>query len=189
MEKLAEKIKIALCKNNPALTVEQGETIQFGLECILNEASKIIAYFLIFALFSLTGHYLIAVAYFTVSRVFAGGYHAETYLKCFLVSFIILSAGIIIGSQWGLPLTARIILQLASIAMAWIFAPVDHPNKPIISVERRKRFKYLSVIVFIILASITFLLEERLAATAVMILFIEALSLPAGKITKRRISI
>ena len=84
---------------------------------------------------------------------------------------------------------ARIFLQLASIVLAWVFAPVDHPNKPIISIVRKKRLKYLSVIVFISLACITFLLEERLAATAVVILFLEALSLPVGQIMKRRISV
>ena len=189
MEKLAEKIKNAICRNNPGLTIEQGETIKFGLECTLNEASKIAVYFVIFSVLSLTGHYLIAVAFFGISRAFAGGYHAETYLMCFLVSLIILSIGIVTGSQLGLPFAARIFLLLTSIILAWVFAPVDHPNKPIISIERRKRFKYLSVTVFIILACITFLLEEGLGATAVMILLLEALSLPVGQIAKRRISV
>ncbi len=189
MEKLAEKIKNIICNSNPDLTIEQGETIKFGLECILNEASKIIAYFVIFSMLSLTGHYLIAVAFFGISRIFAGGYHAETYLTCFFVTFVILSIGIFTGSQLGLPFEVRIFLQLVTIIIAWIFAPVDHPNKPIISIERRKRFKYMSLVVFIILISFTFLLEEKLAATAVMILFLEALSLPAGQIAKRRISI
>lgn len=189
MEKLAEKIKNAICKNNPGLTLEQGATIKFGLECILNETSKIAIYLVIFSALSLTGYFLIAVAFFGISRIFAGGYHADTYLRCFLLTLFILSLGIITGSQFGLPFAARIFLELVSIIIALVFAPVDHPNKPIISVERRKRFKYLSVAVFIILAGITFLFEDRAAATAVMILFLEALSLPAGQIAKRRISI
>ena len=189
MEKLAEKIKNAICRNNPDLTTEQGETIKFGLECVLNETFKTLIYLIIFSLLSLTGHFLIAMVFFCVSRLFAGGYHAETFLVCFFVTFIILSIGIVIGSQFGVPLAARILILLTSIALAWIFAPVDHPNKPIISIVRRKRFKYLSVIVFISLAFITFLLEERLAATAVVILFLEALSLPVGQIAKRRISL
>lgn len=187
MEKLAEKIKNAICKNNPSLTIEHAETIKFGLECTLNEVSKIIVYFIIFAFFSLTGYYLVALAFFCVTRIFAGGYHSETYLMCFIVSFSILSVGILTGSQFGLPFAARIFLLLASIVLAGIFAPVDHPNKPIVSIERRKRFKYLSVAVFIILAGFTFMLEAGLAATAVMIMFLEALSLPVGQITKRRI--
>ena len=189
MEKLAERIKIAICKNNPNLTVEQGETIKFGLECILSETSKIVAYFVIFSLFSLVDHYLIAIAFFCISRLFAGGYHAKTNLMCFFVTLILLSMGIFTGSQFGLPFEARIFLQVVSVIFAWVFAPVDHPNKPILSVERRKRFRYLSVAVFIILGCITFLLEERLAATASLMLFMEAISLPVGQIAKRRISI
>lgn len=189
MEKLAEKIKNAICNNNPNLTIQQAETIKFGLECALNEASKILAYLIIFAALSLTDHYLVALAFFCATRIFAGGYHANTYAMCFLVTLTILSVGILTGSQFGMLLEIRVILLLASVALAWIFAPVDHPNKPIISLERRKRFKYLSVAVFLILAGFTFVLEAGLATTATMILFLEALSLPAGKIKKRRISI
>ena len=189
MEKLAEKIKNAICNNNPGLTIQQAETIKFGLECTLSEVSKIVAYFIIFAVFSLTGYYFVALAFFCITRIFAGGYHADTYLMCFIVSFSILTIGILTGSQFGLPITARIFFLLVSIILVWIFAPVDHPNKPIISMERRKRFKYLSVAVFIILAGFTFMLETGLAATAVMILLLEALSLPVGQIAKRRISV
>jgi len=186
MEKLAEKIKNSLCRNNPALTIEQGETIKYGLECALNEVSKTAVYLILFSLLSLTGHFLIAMVFFCISRAFAGGYHAETFLMCFFVTFILLSIGIFTGSQFDMPFAARIFLQLTSIVLAWVYAPVDHPNKPIISIVRRKRFKYLSVIVFTFLACITFLLEERLATTAVVILFMEALSLPVGQIAKRR---
>lgn len=189
MEKLAEKIKNSIYKNNPGLTIQQTETIKFGLECTLNEASKIVIYFIIFAVLSLTGHYLVALIFFCFSRIFAGGYHAETYLACLVITFFILSIGIFTGSQFGLPFAVRIFLQLVSILLAWIYAPVDHPNKPIIDLERRKRFKHLSVAVFIILAGFTFMLEARLAATAVMILFLEALSLPVGQIAKRRVSV
>lgn len=186
MEKLAEKISKAICKNNPGFTVEQGATIKFGLECALNEASKIAVYLIIFALFSLTAYYLVAVTIFCVSRIFAGGYHAETYLRCFFVTLVILSIGIFTGSLYGIPIIARTFLLLTSIILAWAFAPVDHPNKPIISSERRKRFKYLSVTVFTMLACITFLFKDGLATTAVITLFLEALSLPLGQLAKRR---
>lgn len=186
MEKLAGKIKDVICKNKPGLTIQQVETIKFGLECTLNEAFKIVVYFIIFALLSLTDHYLVALVFFCIARIFAGGYHTDTFLKCFIVSFLILSTGIFTGSQFVLPFTVRLVLLVISIILAWIFAPVDHPNKPIISMDRRKRFKYLSVVVFIILAGITFMFTEKLATTAVIILFLEAILLPIGQIVKRR---
>lgn len=189
MEKLAEKIKNVICANNPNLTIQQAATIKFGLECALNEAIKTIAYFIIFAIFSLEVYYLIALAFFWITRIFAGGYHANTFTACFIVTLSILTIGILTGSQLEVPSVIRIILLLTSIVLAWIFAPVDHPNKPIIDFKRRKRFKYLSVAVFTIMAGITFILDKGVGATAVTILFLEALSLPAGEIEKRRISI
>jgi accessory gene regulator B len=79
------------------------------------------------------------------------------------------------------------ILLTVSAILVWMFAPVDHPNKPIINPNRRKYLKYLSAAVFVILASFTFIMGERFAATAVAILFMEALLLFAGHFAQRRI--
>jgi accessory gene regulator B len=189
MEKLAEKIKNAICKENPVYTEEQAETIKYGLECVLNETTKTIIYLIFFAILSLTGYYLVALVFFWFTRMFAGGFHANTYVECFIITFLIISIGIFTGSQLGLPVQIKITLLLISIILTFIFAPVDHPNKPIISTKRRIRLKYMSVFTFILLSAATFLLEEHYAATAAITLFLEALSLPAGYMVKRRINI
>lgn len=186
MEKLAENIKNAIIRNNPTFSAEQAETMKFGIECFISEVSKLTAYFVIFSMFSLTLHYLIAVLFFMFSRLFAGGFHANTYIQCFLISLSILSTGIILGSKIGLPLNLRTFLLVLSILLACIFAPVDHPNKPIINMKRRLVFKYLSVITFIILAGSTYVMKSDLASTASMVLFLEGLLLPAGYIFNGR---
>ena len=188
MEKLAEKIKDAICKENPVYTEEQKETIKFGLECVLNETTKTLIYLIFFSILSLTGYYLVALAFFWVTRMFAGGFHANTYGECFIITFAIISIGIFTGSQLGLPFYIRCALLLVSVILAIIFAPVDHPNKPIISTKRRTLFKYMSVATFILLSAVTFAFEEHYAATAVITLFMEAISLPAGYMVKRRIN-
>jgi Membrane protein putatively involved in post-translational modification of the autoinducing quorum-sensing peptide len=187
MERLAEKIKNAICINNPNLSSEQADTIKFGLECALNEISKIIAYLIIFSIFSLADYYIVALLFFCILRLFAGGYHADTYAACFIVSFFVLSIGILTGFLFGLPIEIRISLIAVSIILAWIYAPMDHPNKPIIDIKRRRIFKYLSVLAILILSAVSFALEKGYGATAVMSVFLEALSLPFGEIKKRRI--
>lgn len=189
MEKLAEKIKDAICRNNPELTGEQAETIKFGLECALNEVSKTIIYLIFFASLSLTGYFFTALVFFWLTRMFAGGFHANTYVQCFIITFLIISIGIFAGSLLGLPYYSRIVLLIVSIILVSIFAPVDHPNKPIISPKRRMRLKYLSVAAFVVLSAVTLLMEEHYAATAAITLFMEAISLPAGQIVKRRINV
>lgn len=182
MEKAAAKITSWVCSNKPGLTNEQVETMKYGFECILSETSKLLIYFIIFRLLSLTDHFLAAFTCFCIIRLFAGGYHANTYLQCLFVSFAILTAAIVIGSLFGLSTIVRAILIIADLTLIWIFSPVDHPNKPIIDEKRRRNLKYLSVIIFIILVSLTFFLKSGLASTAVMAITMEAISLPLGKL-------
>lgn len=188
MEKLAERIKDAICKDNPGYTEEQAETIKFGLECVLNETSKTLIYLIFFSILSLTGYYLVALVFFWIARAFAGGFHANTYTECFIITFIIISIGIFTGSQVGLSVWVRITLLLISIILAFVYAPIDHPNKPIVSIKRRARLKYMSIVTFILLSATTFAFEEHYAATAAITLFMEAISLPIGYMVKRRIN-
>lgn len=189
MEKIAEKLAIAIQKNNTSISKEQYETIKFGLECLLNETVKTLVYMAIFSIFSLTGHFLVAFVFFSLMRSFAGGYHEESFTRCFIVTFLILTAAIVAGSQLYIPLEVRISLMAVSVISAAVFAPVDHPNKPILSMKRRRRFKYLSIVIFIVLSGVTFLLEEKLATTAAIVMLSEAISLPVGQIAKRRTSL
>lgn len=182
MEKIAERITLMICRYRPDITRQQADTMKYGFECIIGESTKITIYFIVFALLSLMGHYLVALIYFCILRVFAGGFHANTYLQCFIISFTVLSVGIIVGSQFGLPITVRIVFLVMDFILIWAFAPVDHPNKPIISSKRRERLKYLSIAVFLIMAGMVFLLEPGLSSTAVTTMSLEAILLPVGRI-------
>ncbi len=181
MEKLAGMITNAIQRNNSQLTDLQVRSIKYGLECLLGELSKFVIYFILFYAFSLTAPYMVALIFFCTIRIFAGGYHAVTYWKCFFTTLIIFSISIIVGQYVILHMGVKLIMLLIAIILAWIYAPVDHPNKPIISPIRRKGFKYLSVISFIMMGWIGLVLPSKLSITASAAIFLEALSLPIGR--------
>ncbi|MBF8983956.1 accessory gene regulator B family protein [Lutibacter sp. B2] len=187
MENLAQNITNLIVKNNSNLTDLQILKIKFGLECILGESSKFIAYLIIFSIFSLTKFFIIASFFFCSLRVVAGGYHEDTYWRCFFTSFFIFLICITIGVKIDLPIPIRIILFILSILLVWFYAPVDHPNKPILSDIRRKKLKYVSFLVIIFLGIISFFLPSEQAITAIVSLFIQALLLPIGILSQRRI--
>jgi accessory gene regulator B len=57
---------------------------------------------------------------------------------------------------------------------------VDHPNKPIISEERRRKFKINSIITYAIMLGISFLIGGKYGNTAFMALVVESITLPIG---------
>ncbi len=175
----------AIQKENPNLRELQLKTIKFGLESLLGQILKIFIYLAIFGAFSLTKDYIITALFFCSLRLLAGGYHAETYWGCFTVTLIMFVGAIAVGIQLPLNILTKIILIFISVLLMMFYAPVDHPNKPIISTKRRQRFKILSIIGVIVLGGISFLLPAHLGTTAVVAILFEAITLPIGKYTNR----
>ena len=70
--------------------------------------------------------------FFFILRLFCGGYHASTYLKCFVTTNLVFISTIILTEliiflqiQWIMP--APVII---STAIVWIFAPIRNKNHP-----------------------------------------------------------
>lgn len=186
MEKLAQNLTNFIQQNNPNLSGLQIKKIKFGLECFIGELTKFIMYFVLFSMFSLTKYFLIAALFFCVLRTLAGGFHEETYWRCFFTSLLIFTTIVFIGVSITLSFSIRFVLIALIMILIWIYAPVDHPNKPIISSIRRKRFKYLSLIVTALFIGISFLLPQEYATVTTLALLAEAISLPIGEFSKRR---
>ncbi|QGU94931.1 accessory regulator AgrB [Clostridium bovifaecis] len=186
MEKIASKLTDSIYKNNPALTDLELKKIKFGLECFLSEISKILIYFTIFRIFSLTKYFLLALFPFMTLRAAAGGYHEKTYLKCLINSFILMFTIVLIGIKTGLPMYLKGIFILLSLAFIIIYAPVDHYNKPIISKDRRNNLKFTSIGIFILLVLIGIFLGGKLGNTILASVFIESATLPLGYYFNKR---
>jgi len=85
-----------------------------------------------------------------------------------------------------MPFWLRIFISILSVMLMVVYAPVDHPNKPIISEHRRRKFKKLAIGITILFCGISFLLSDHYAKIVLVSVFLEALSLPAGAYMKRR---
>lgn len=186
MEKLAKNLTNLIQRNNSNLTDIQIKTIQFGLHCMLGETSKFLIYLIIFSVFSSTGYFITGCFFFCALRIIAGGYHAETYLKCFFTSLFIFIAIITTATYIYLSTYAKLLILLIAFIITGFYAPVDHPNKPIISPLRRKKFKYLSLFMVVFLGLIGFLLPGQYSSIAILAILIEVITLPIGQLAKRR---
>ena len=102
--------------------------LSYGVDMALYTLFSTIGLLLIAAVLNsfITGLILIAVFY--LNQTIGGGYHANSYLKCFLCMSMILLSGIAFG-KLNLPNFILYILGLASGTALWIKPVVLHPNR------------------------------------------------------------
>ena len=137
----------------------------YGFEILIST----LAYALVFILISfVTKTFLPSLTFimgFFVVRTISGGYHANTYLKCHIISAI--NHIVFVVSYQCVPELWEkhvcLVALLISSVFIIIFAPVDHPNKPFVKTEK-KRFRILSIFyggLLILIALISFLIIPK----------------------------
>lgn len=178
VNKLLDKIK----KYNPELNEAQLKTRKYGLEAMLSDLSKFLIYLVIFSIFNLTGYFLISSLVYTTIRAVTGGYHAKNYWQCLVLSFLLFAAVIDIGRNIPMDFVARVIVLAASLCLNLIFAPVEHPNKPVKDSSKRTKYKIISSILIGIWCIICLMLPDRWANTVAASIALAAIMQPVGKV-------
>ena len=150
LEIVAERITGCLEKQG-LIEPDQSEVYVYGMTLLISSAATLFATLLIGLTFHMLVDVLVFLLFFIPVRIFSGGYHAFSYLRCFLTFMFIL--GSFIAIQQNLPerdvLPSIVIAPLISLFLIFKFAPVSHPNAPI----REKdwiRFKRISRMICII---------------------------------------
>ena len=123
---------------------EDIDTCRYGLDVFISSALEI-ASILIIAAF--IGNFFEAVLLFTAFiplRVYAGGYHADTRLKCYLISLAVYGVltGVTVTISNDVYATVNIILTLLALVIVLISAPVIHKNKTVSKIERKYYRKF-----------------------------------------------
>lgn len=111
----------------------------YGLQMMISGIVKSIGFFLIAWLLGWIPEALAFIVTFSSLRVHAGGYHADTYLKCFLITaaatFLSIFVVKTLSTDYTLIITA--ILIIISCTLILKYAPVDTPNKRMVGDERK----------------------------------------------------
>lgn len=87
--------------------------------------------------------------FFTFLRSYAGGYHADSFGRCFLLTMTFYSCSFLFHfylpeSYWD---WAVLILLLISVFITYVWAPIDHPNKPFRNQQRQTNKKLSQITV------------------------------------------
>lgn len=149
--------------HNRKIDDNEAEIVRYGLEMAVLKITFFAAALVVSLLMNSFWQFIIFISLFSLLRSYAGGYHAQTRIRCFVQSMLLIVSAIII-----INITQKstcIIVPLSVVALAasiiiWRIAPVDSKNKRLDfdekAVMRRKTRITLMVEIIIGIASYFF---------------------------------
>lgn len=183
IDRLSRKITQKLI-DKEIISFEDWEIYMYGLQMMISGIVKFIGFMIIAWLLGWVVEAIVFITVFSLLRVNAGGYHADTYLKCFLITAIATFSSIGIVKYYfisGSVLYMAMISLLAG-ALVLFYAPVDTPNKRMAGNEkkifRRRSIVVLILEIFVIVAA--YLISPKILIfcnIAAMAIFFEGITL------------
>lgn len=170
--------------DNKVIEIDDWDIYMYGLQMMISGIIKSIGFILIAWTLGWIPEALVYIATFSSLRVHAGGYHADTYLKCFLITAIATFVSIYVVKTFLVSYMLLFTVMLVIVACTIIvkYAPVDTPNKRMIGDERRVfRLKTIrTMVIQVLLIAIVLLLAPQwiiFCNISAMALLFEAITL------------
>jgi len=144
MKSLSFLISEYLGKNNSSLTEKDILKIQYTLEVIFGDLSKIMIIFLIFLVLKEIPLFLLSFIILNSTRPLVGGLHCKTYFSCLIVSIVYFMTILLfsnLSEQFNI--NFYIVFFIISFIIILAFAPCHNEKRPI---KNRATLKILSLI-------------------------------------------
>lgn len=149
--KISESFISTLRKNN-IINEDNAEIVKYGFELLILKALFFVICIFIGVIMSEIIESILFAASFTLLRSYAGGYHAKTKAKCFVLSLLTIIVALIcckLAVDFNWIIHVSLIISIISSVIIWIVAPVDTINKRLDELEI-KMYKRKTRIVLII---------------------------------------
>lgn len=148
MKKWAEKMTAWLIGNH-IIAQDDKELVEFGIQqgfsLFLNICSTILMGILMGMVWESIGFLIL----YTPLRCYAGGFHAKTRIRCYLLSLIIIGAALFFIRYVVDNGVFSTLVFIISGLVLWLAAPVESKSKPLSDTENmvyRKRTRYVLAI-------------------------------------------
>lgn len=170
LTKLAKNIAHSFSLNN-AIKSEDEEVYAYGMEILLSTIANGLAVLIISLFTNTLLSSLIFWAVFIVMRRSAGGYHAKTHAGCLAILVFVHTAFTMLIDH----ISEGVIMPLSIIAIAFSavavisFAPIEHPNKPIDELDRKRLRKKSVTLIIIIPLLVSVLMHFKMNSAALYI--------------------
>lgn len=187
LNKISMKLSTELLRRVDKARYSQ-DVYVYGVEIILSTLLEIVTILVSAALVSAVEAGVIFIVLFSSLRIFTGGYHAETYRKCFVVT---------VSSFWGAFLIANIISSIFANEVLYFLlllvviyiiarAPILNENQPLSNVKVVKNGKMATITLMIHLVLISRFLQynEKMMNMAIVTISLVAVYMLITDINK-----
>lgn len=160
-EKMLYRISSGIAKKMATFGIvsqESVDTYVYGIELLVSfffSAGIIITIGLIAGKIIET---IVFLSVFIILRSFTGGFHANTFIKCTIITLLTYGIVLLLSCFITIPLPVYLAFTLIELVLISIFAPIENINKPIKG-KKRIRHKVTSIVLLILFAGIGFLLN------------------------------
>lgn len=195
VRKVSKKVTDRLLSRN-AIKDEDYEIYQYGLEQLFTSILNMLTLFVIGSIMGMIWQGIIFVLSFMLLRKYAGGYHASTPLRCYLLTTLIITVALSVMKYLEISILIYLVLLMVSSVIVYMLTPVEAVNKEFDKIEKiiyRKK-TILTWIVEVSLAIGVFILKHyEISICIFMAVIMVGISLVTGhieiKLVKRKILI
>ena len=120
----------------------------YGIQQLLTLILNIVSFFIIGIIFHVILPTILFLLFYAILRIYAGGYHAKTPIRCYLFSNVIVILFAIIFQHLPMTHIGCSIFTLICAVFILCFSPVGCKNKPL-SEKEKKHYRTRSIIVLL----------------------------------------
>ena len=136
------KISKSLLKSN-AINQNELNVYAYGIQLLI---LGIVDWCITFLFMLLIGEIYLSIAYLSVFftlRKHCGGYHAETHIRCIVISNTVYVLSVLVSAnmQYENFTTLLLVGEIINFIIIYKFSPVEHPNKHIEPIEMTRHRK------------------------------------------------
>lgn len=188
MKKLALNISKEFVKRD-IISESDIEIYRYGLEIILTSTMTSLSVLALSIVLNSIGYGILYLLICVPLKITAGGYHADTYLKCFTISnlsYFILSLIHKIVEQNDVSPYIWLLILLSCAFYIFIKAPVQHPDQPLSPDKARNNKRLSAIYLGIDCLTITFLIilapsSKVISFSALAILMVALFIIPTSR--------
>ncbi len=147
---LIDKLMNSIEKNHEQ-DKQKLEIIRYGIETIYILITKLFIIGVIAYLLNILPEFIIFTVVYSFIRTTSFGLHATKSWICLVFSIGIFLSAPFIAKFYIIPLYIKLILGILCTILVYKNAPADTEKRPIIDIKLRKRYKYISTIIAVIM--------------------------------------
>lgn len=149
LHRLSERIALSVCNDSDKIPLD---IYIYGFELLVSSVIETISLLLIGLLTGKLIDTIIFIISFSSIRVFSGGYHANSYLKCFIVTvayylLVLFSAYIMLAFPNRTIILIAIITLFLSLILFILMSPVKSKGKSILNYKKQKMLSIISLFI------------------------------------------